>query len=1295
MEEKLVATLENKDANSCPVEVCKINEALNGAFTLEFEIPNLHEDLQYIKEKYFVVVEDVDGKDQLFIIQEIEDSHENEFNKRIFCDHASIELADEIIEELFIDRKNSVVAFEAIMLGSKWEIGTLEATIDVHDLTVRLKNRREVIETFLNRWGVEISFEIELSGTTIFKRLMHIELKRGTDIGKRLEYGHNIESITRTINADHVKTALYGKGKEIETQSASETDLSETEELEEESKRYIDFGALDWSTIVKIEAKNLLASWQANPTKTSDLRTGTFEGGTKASITANIPPSVTGVSKSLRATQLIKASDYIYINNFASKTRVTAGTAYTFSFYARTNKSSATLQLQITWYDGKGKKISSPTLTSVTADSNTWYRLDARHTAPTGAILAIIEAKARDVEINDWIEATGLMIQTQELTDFTATETKGSQEFNKPKGQKWIGDDQARLLWGRYNPTTGLREHRYGIYENTSIDNPVDLLLDTYNQLPSYTTPQITYEVKEIALGEILGLSQLKTRIGDETIIIDKDLGISLQARAIERESDLIDESNSDLTFGDFHQLLSIQELKRNLSLEAQFEAIKTPPLPESILEEGANIPTSWLEGEINALKNELIAGSGTVTITEENGILIESADKTKALRLLGGMLALADEKDAITGEYNWSSFGTGEGFLADLVQTGFIRFERAKGGTLTLGGEIIAYDPDGKPIYENGTLVVYGSEMEADGRPIVVSLNGNDGGFDKLSIGELTNVNGTNIVTKTTGQILPNNRRGSDIVFYVDPIDGDDNNIGTEAEPRKTVQSCINALPVYIDVNVYIYVLPTLLDDTDILIEGFIGHGYIYIELWDVGAKTRYIRDWIDGSTANGGKHWVEVRGIKASDSGIVHAGGTTYPERMKIFRSDTMSDITATDGVNLGRASDGDITYNMYAMTSFVGATILDVYLGGLYDLKEIDVFHYWIDGRTYYKTKVQVSEDGGTGRWYTIFDSARQGEYPEVAGGKKHDLKHAYMNGRIKINTCMVNVRIDDIICNGAGVNNPTFDCFHTNYVETRNSVFFGDVNYDYAVYANGSNVRMIDCEVNTAKTSGIIGAYGGRIEIQDVVGSGFPYAITAHSSSVVAGAGKAPVGSTANTRILNGGQLTATWTHTGGSLYVAPIVQKTSTWVANDTQSLFGTNWSLSSYVYQGKRPTESTAWYGVFFFNSANFGALAGKTIKSVRVKVQRTNNTGENTARKPKFYYNMQTSPSGSLQATTGGHNPTVSFTWGQEKWVTLPNSYGEAFKNGTAKSLVLWVGTSTSEYMRFEPKATLEITYV
>ena len=60
--------------------------------------------------------------------------------------------------------------------------------------------------------------------------------------------------------------------------------------------------------------------------------------------------------------------------------------------------------------------------------------------------------------------------------------------------------------------------------------------------------------------------------------------------------------------------------------------------------------------------------------------------------------------------------------------------------------------------------------------------------------------------------------------------------------------------------------------------------------------------------------------------------------------------------------------------------GLQWVQVDLGSIQEIDKIQVWHYYGDGRTYYKTKTEVSADGVT--WYPIFDSAVQGTYAETS-------------------------------------------------------------------------------------------------------------------------------------------------------------------------------------------------------------------------------------------------------------------------------------------------------------------------
>lgn len=1297
--DRLKLVISNDLPEALPVYEATMHEVLNGDINLEFEVPIDHKHAALIEEGMSAAVQRENGAYELFIISEIQTIKGSEETLFCICRHAVQELKDDIIEYYFADRKHASIVLPDLLLGTRWTAGIIKDT-SIHDITVKNEPVLKALTTFIERWQGEITYTFEITSEGIVKRIINFTDRigwQGENALRRFEWNRDLIEVTRIVNEENIKTALIGIGQKPEPEPTDEPATPPTPD--------------------PVYNTNLLTAGQQIPDSKYDLNGWTWGGSVTEEVSSSVPSGLGAkVKTSLYITQAEKATDFMVINTAERKTSVTAGQEYTASVYVKCNQAKQ-LSVWLEFYpSGKGELEHFETKVSVAA--NTWTRLTVTGTAPDKAYSCMLEARCYAPAIGTQLFFTAAKLEIGDIaTPFDKPAAAGEPEqaeattseedkillftdtvwatptnpANKPAGQSYIEDPEAREKYGRLDKATGIKRNRFGFYENKDATSAEDLLDKTWQALQILKTPSVTYKLKVLNLAKVEGLAYKMVWLGDQVAVIDEDLG-DLMARCLEIKHNLLEEEESELLLESFMPMLT--------GGGAEDPSIRLDEIELKLgekLDRGETIYTDWLEEEMAALKERVLAGGGTVTITETDGIIIEEDPVYKqggALRLLGGMLALADTFDFRLNTYNWRAFGTGEGFLADLVETGFLRFDRSKGGTLQLGGEVIGSDAEGNILYENGTLVVYGSEVQPDGRPIVVSLNGDQGGFDKLSIGELTNIQGTNILTSSFDEFLvPLQTSVRNIQFYVDPIDGDDNNIGSIDAPKATIQACIDLLPKFIDRTVYIYYLPTLLNDADIILEGFMGNGWIQFELWDVGAKTRYIRDWADGSTANPSSHWVEVRGVRA-DGSIVHANGNTYPERITFYNGDTMQPVTATNGA---RASNNDLTYNQFADLRVDGAPeLVDIYLGGLYDCARLEVYHYWIDGRTYYKTKTQISEVGGNGRWYTIFDSARQGEYsePTDGSGKRHQLKYAILNGRIQIDACMVNVKINGIWVNAEGRNTAALNMYHSNYVEVRDSVFFGDPNYAYAVYANGSNARMIVCEVNLAKTSGLIAAYGGTLEITDVVGSGFPYALTAHGTGQIGGSGKSPLGTTAHTRSQNGGDMNGSYTPTAGQFFKSPIVQKTTTWTANDTQSLFGSNWTLTDYLYQGKRPTETTSWYGVMFFNAADFSELAGRTIKKVRLKLQRSNNTGENTARKPKIYYNMQTAASGSMQTLSGGYVSDVSFTWGQEKWITLPNIVGEKFRDGQAKSLVLWVGSSESDYMKLEPKATLEITH-
>ncbi|MBP3951122.1 phage tail spike protein [Bacillus suaedae] len=127
---------------------------------------------------------------------------------------------------------------------------------------------------------------------------------------------------------------------------------------------------------------------------------------------------------------------------------------------------------------------------------------------------------------------------------------------------------------------------------------------------------------------------------------------------------------------------------------------------------------------------------------------------------------------------------------------------------------------------------------------------------------------------------------------------------------------------------------------------------------------KIRYIRDWLDGSTSNGGNHWVEIQAISGSTNRALGKG--------------VVSSVGTTSSV----ITDGNINTNYY-YNGPTGHAWVRVDLGAVYeDIDYIQVWHYYGDSRTYYKTRLEVSEDGTN--WYPLFDSSLTGTYKETSKG-----------------------------------------------------------------------------------------------------------------------------------------------------------------------------------------------------------------------------------------------------------------------------------------------------------------------
>ncbi|MDK2801081.1 MAG: hypothetical protein PWQ70_2700 [Clostridiales bacterium] len=200
---------------------------------------------------------------------------------------------------------------------------------------------------------------------------------------------------------------------------------------------------------------------------------------------------------------------------------------------------------------------------------------------------------------------------------------------------------------------------------------------------------KVTYEIEIIELNELQEFKGLEGFvIGDTVRIIDDDLQIDVYARIVEVEYNPLERRNTRVVLSNFIENLATASIDIRKTSNLVASRSKIWNRAEAISEKGT-FYTELLEGTINTLQNEVKAGLGTVHITDNNGILITDQptieNSTKAIRLLGGMFAIANQKD-INGNWIWRTFGDGDGFTADLILTGTLAAERIGAGSITVG---------------------------------------------------------------------------------------------------------------------------------------------------------------------------------------------------------------------------------------------------------------------------------------------------------------------------------------------------------------------------------------------------------------------------------------------------------------------------------------------------------------------------------------------------------------------------------------------------------------------------------
>ena len=156
--------------------------------------------------------------------------------------------------------------------------------------------------------------------------------------------------------------------------------------------------------------------------------------------------------------------------------------------------------------------------------------------------------------------------------------------------------------------------------------------------------------------------------------------------------------------------------------------------------------------------------------------------------------------------------------------------------------------------------------------------------------------------------------------------------------------------------------------------------------------------------------------------------------------------------------------------------------------------------------------------------------------------------------------------------------------------------------------------------------------------------------------------------------------------------------TSSWTCNASASwrhIYGGWRTDNNYVYQGQWSGYGRH-KGLWFFNDAGIrSTLSGRTILSARLRLTRRSQGGASSAQTPTIRrHNYSSQPSGEPSFLSGTVT-SQSWGWGDTKWVTIPVTWANSLRDGSARGFAIYIAAD-SPYMIFNgsSSAILEITH-
>ncbi len=251
--------------------------------------------------------------------------------------------------------------------------------------------------------------------------------------------------------------------------------------------------------------------------------------------------------------------------------------------------------------------------------------------------------------------------------------------------KNYVEDAAALSAYGRPDGRGG-RAHVFGQFEDSDCEDAATLLSETKAYLDAHKEPGMTYEADAVDLVQF-GRDWEDVAVGDDVQIVDACFSPALRCSG--RVTKLV----TDELAGTVRVTLgNITETMADILL-AQQQKVSSLSKRSTGWDVAASTPPAYLQQVVDGLNAQFNLNGNSYTFTSfEQGTIYASVPldaagrsttgKGSAMQLCSQGLRIASGCKA-DGSWDWRTFGTGNGFTADLITVGTLMGDLIKAGTI------------------------------------------------------------------------------------------------------------------------------------------------------------------------------------------------------------------------------------------------------------------------------------------------------------------------------------------------------------------------------------------------------------------------------------------------------------------------------------------------------------------------------------------------------------------------------------------------------------------------------------